>query len=902
MNSDRTKTGLSSSSPNLFQFGLDVTDEEWLGRIRRATRSPILGRLGEYELLAEINRGAQGVVYRARRTGEDGDVAIKRLLAGAFATGAARARFERELEAVGALNHPNIVRSVGIGSSDRHPLLVMEWIDGVPVDRWADQSRNRGVAVSAVLDVFLEICYAVHHAHQRGVIHRDLKPSNILVDAVSRPHLLDFGLAKTLSACADHSTTVTGTSDFLGTPAYAAPEQVRGNHGAVDVRTDIYALGVIFFRMLTGRLPFDSARGLADLLADIQHVEAAKPSRLNRALNDELDAIIGKAMAKDADRRYASVDALMADLRRYQAGDPVEARRGRRWYEWRKTIRRHRAAAGVLLALLLVVASTTLILWRMYVQQGRLLAQVTSARDAETRARTSAQQQQMVLEQLLSAAAGIGKGADVEVRRAWLDEATRLVAETILDDSSAQAAAHDAIGRTYQSLALYPEAEVHLRTALDLRRSVHAEDHPDLAAGLNHLGTLLQDRNRFSEAEPFLREALAIRQRLYTIDHAALADSLNSVGLILQYRREYSAAHEMHNEALEMQRRLVGDNHADVGHTLALIGTGHLNQSQYAAAESVFQEALEIYRALFGEDHREVAGAKVNLAKALFNLGEYAEAEPLFREAIASSRGLLGDSHDNVAWGLHRLGVLLHAKGDYGEAESSLRESWAIYRRCFGDQDPYVAMVLDSLGTLLMDRGDLQSARPMFDEALAIQERLHPSDGPSVMWQQNRLAEWLEHVDDDAAEPLLRQVLDVRDAAGGVEYPYVARCMNSLARLLLAHGEYQDAEALLVEALELRRGKLGPEHPDVGQSLVNLAMVLSADERFTEADEVAQRGIDLQRHTLGNDHPEIARSLLELADIADALGDSARAAQVRREANDICSRRECLIEPTRFSK
>ncbi len=894
MNRDSAESGLPSSSPDLSRFGLDVSDEEWLGRVRCATRAPCLGRLGEYELLAEISRGAQGVVYQARRIDAVGPVAIKRLLAGAFATGVARARFERELEAVATLSHPNIVRSVEIGSSERHPLLVMEWIDGVPIDRWADQSRSPGQNIDAVLNVFLETCDAVHHAHQRGVIHRDLKPSNILVDAAGRPHLLDFGLAKITGADAALGSTVTGTNDFLGTPAYAAPEQVRGEQVAVDVRTDVYALGVILFRMLTGCLPFDSTRGLADLLADIQHTEAARPSRLNRALRHDLDAIIGKAMAKDADWRYASVDALVADVRRYLNDEPVEAQRGRRWYELRKTIQRHRAAVGVLLTVLLIVSGAALALWMMYVRQGQFLAQVTSARDAEARARHSALQQQNVLEELLSAAAAIGKGTDLDVRRAWLDEATRLVEIDLLDEPNAQAAAHDAIGRTYQSLGLYPEAENHLRRALELRRLAHPEDHPDFAASLNHLGALLQDRNRFAEAEPFLRDALSMRQRLHTTDHPDLAESLNSAGLILQHRHEYSAAHAMHNQALEMQRRLFGNQHADLAHTLNLIGNLHLRQSQFASAESQFRDVLGIYCALFGMDHREVAGAKVNLAKALFNLGEYTNAEPLFREAVDGYRRLLGNAHDNVAWGLHRLGVLLHAKGDFADAESSLREALEIYRRCFGNDDHYVALVLNSLGNLLMDRGHLPSARPLFDEAVAIQERLRPLEGPGAAWRLNRVAEWLERAGDhDAAAPLLHQIIDDPNQAEAMEFVYVVRCMNSLARIHVARGEHMAAEALCRRALELRRDNLGAEHPDIGQSLVNLAGVLRVEGRLDEADALVQQGIELQRRALGNDHPELARSLNEVASIADALGNPARAHEALHEGSQICARREC---------
>jgi len=880
-------------------LGLDVPDEEWLAQVRRATRARCLGHLGGYELLEEISRGAQGVVYRAWDVRQRRIVAVKRLLAGTFATGPARARFEREMEAAAALQHPNIVRGLAVESTEPHPLLVMEWIDGVPIHRWADESKARGQDQGVVLGVFLKVCDAVHHAHQRGVIHRDLKPSNVLVDANGEPHLLDFGLAR-LTAPGDlRSMSLTGTSDFLGTPAYAAPEQVRGDHRAVDVRSDGYALAVILFRILTGRLPFDHARNLPELLTSIQQDDPARPSSLNRTLNDEIDAIIGKAMAKEADRRYASVDALAADVRRYLAGEPVEAQRGRRWYEWRTTIRRHRTAAITAGVFLIVVTGAVVALTAMYARQGRFLAQVTTARDAEAAARHAAQRQQQVLESLLAAAAGIGQGTDLDVRRAWLDEATRLVEAELLDDPAAQAGAYDAIGRTYQSLALYAEAEQHLRTALDLRSTTYAGDHSEVATSLAHLGELLQDRNRFSDAEPFLRAALAMRQRLFGSDHPDVAESLNTVGLILQSRHEFAEAEAVHREALDMRLRLHGGAHKEVAYCLNHIGNALLNRSQFAAAETEYRRALDIYRGLLGDEHRDVAATKINLGKALFHRGDYAAAEPLFREAIASSRRLLGDGHDNVAWGLHRLGVVLHAKGDYAEAEAALRESLSIYRRCFGAGDPYVAVVLNSLGTLLLDRGNIPAAKPIFDEALAIQQGLLAPDNPEFTWQLNRLAEWHERAGRfDEAEPLLRQALTQGAYAFGSDYPNLVRTLDSLSRVVLARGDYEEAEALLVEALETRRGKLGEEHPDVGQSLVNLGSLYRVTGRLDEAVALIEKAIELQRNTLGGDHPELARSLAALALVCDAQNELASAGEARAEALAICQQRECPPEPS----
>lgn len=891
----RSNDSASGSRPlELAVFDLEASDAKWLARIRRAAKPVSLGQLGDYELLEEVCRGAQGVVYRARRTGETGLVAVKRIIAGAFATNVARARFERELEAVAAIDHPNVVRAVGHDACVDAAILVMEWIDGIPIDQWADQRRDTHHQLKAILDVFLVACDAVHHAHQRGVIHRDLKPSNILVDVAHQPHLLDFGLAKMGRQDQADFARVTGTNEFLGTPAYAAPEQVRGEQATVDIRTDVYALGVILFRMLTGRLPFDSGRGLADLLADIQSAQAARPSQLNRALPDELDAIVGKAMARDVDRRYASVDGLAADLRRFLCGEAVEAKRGRRWYELRKAIQRHRTAATAVFTILVVVAGAASGLWMMYARQGRLLVQVTAARDAQTRAHQSARRQQKVLEELLAAAAGIGKGADLEVRRAWLDEAARLVQADLTDDPAAQATAHDSIGRTYQRLGLYTEAEEHLRAALELRKMIYFEDDPDFAGSLHHLGDLLQDFNRFAEAEPFLHEALAMRRRLFAGDHAELAESLESVGLIFQFRKDYAAAEELHSQALAMNRRMYGEADVHVAHDLDLMGTLRINQNRYHDAELAFRVALRIYIGSLGEEHRNVAAVKINLAKTLFQEAAYAEAETLFRESIATSRRLLGDRHDNVAWGLHRLGVLLHAAGEYDEAESTLRESLAIYRQCFGDRDPYVATVLNSLGTLQLDRGDLGTAKLNFDEAIAIRRMLLAPDDPRLDWFLNRLGEWYAATgDNDQAEPILRAALGARHLAMDVDSTYVGRTLDNLARLLSKRGLSKEAQASLEESLALRRAILGEDHPDIGREMVSLGFVRGLASELGAGRELIEQGLIIQRSKLNPYHPELARSLLTLARWCTEHADHACAGDALVEAGQICKQRAC---------
>ena len=258
--------------PSLDGFGFDLPDDDWLDRLRESEAQLNLGRIGSYELIEEVSRGGQGVVFRARQPGTQREIALKRLLAGSFATASMRRRFEREVEAAAALNHPNIVTVFGCETVDGNPQLAMEWVDGVPVTEWV---RPRGTdAVSRdpeeTLSVFLRIADAVQHAHSRGVLHRDLKPSNVLVDRDGEPHVLDFGLAKRVDVDSAADVTLTGSADFLGTPAYASPEQFHTDELTLDARSDVYSLGVLLFELLTGESPYGATRNVSELIACVE--------------------------------------------------------------------------------------------------------------------------------------------------------------------------------------------------------------------------------------------------------------------------------------------------------------------------------------------------------------------------------------------------------------------------------------------------------------------------------------------------------------------------------------------------------------------------------------------------------------------------------------------------------
>ncbi len=711
------------------RFGFDLPDEAWLERLRTAA-APCRGqRLGQYELLGEIRRGAQGVVLRARQPGTGRIVALKRLLHGSLSTPEQRIRFERECEAACALNHPNIVAVYGFEYVDDQPVVAMEWVQGLPIDRWARCGKDGPHQPPAVvLDVFLKVCEALQHAHQRGVIHRDLKPGNILITQASgdglthEPKVLDFGLAKRIEHSATSSAPLTASRDFMGTPAYASPEQIRGEHQRVDTRSDVYSLGVVLYELLTGRLPFDPNQGVAALFDSIRTAEPPPPSRICPDVDADLDAIVRKAMSKEPSQRYASVDALAADIRRFRRYEPVEARRAQRGYAVRMFVRRHRTALATVAAFVLTLAASAISVGVMYVRQAAVLQQVERARNDETAARLDAQRIQGVLGRLLMHVAEVGAGADASVRRDMLGEARQMVDSELRDAPAAQAEALSAIGQTYQQLALYDEAEACLKRALQLTIELADERSLATAAALDRLGEAQQARSHYADAENNFRKALLLRQSMLAGDDPAIAESLHNLGNALSNRERFTEALHAYGAALELRRRVLGECRRETIRSIQGVGVAYANLGDLETAEAYLREALDLAREALGPEDADTIATDVALGKVLFARGDLDGAEELLRRGLAAYRVQFGDRHDAVAWAAHRLGTVLHARGEWDEAEPLLREARETYRLVLGEDDPFVGFVCESLAELLDDAGRGAEAAAMHAEAERIRD------------------------------------------------------------------------------------------------------------------------------------------------------------------------------------
>ncbi len=718
----------------LESFGFDQADDSWMERLRDAEAPLPFGFLGRYELKEEASRGGQGVVYRAVEKGCDRPIALKRLLGGSFATASMRRRFEREMEALNALDHPNIVSAFAMDIVDGAPVLAMEWITGVTITQWAAGNGARRPP-DELMGTFLTVCEAVNHAHQRGVIHRDLKPSNILIEASGNPHVLDFGLAKLVDPAAWPDRRSAVTDQFVGTLAYASPEQLRGRPNELDVRSDVYSLGVILYEMLTGRLPYELGETVATAALAIEHGEPIRPSTVGEHVDQDLEAITLKALAKDKAARYQSVDALAADLRGYLAGEPISASVPSGLSHLLKILRSHTLAATFAATVFVVVTAFAAVVATLAFRVAHERDLAVVARSSETEARGRAEQEaakaravSAFLQDMLAAVDPMrGNAGDITVHEV-LNAAAAQIDEEFAGQTDLEAAVRQVIGITYHSLGWYDAAEPQFRRALEIRESVHQGDHADLADVMNELGHLMTSKGRYADAEQLLRAALRMRRAVLGNDHADVATSLNNLGKVLIRRGAGDDAEPPFREALAIRRRVLGDEHELTVTSLGNLAACLHSQGEYEQAEALYRQSIDLERRI-RENHQDQGAYLHNLGVLLRDTGRYDEAEAVLRQSLKLKRETLSGDHPWVGFTLSALGKLLYLAGRYEQAEAMLRETLAVYARTMDDQHPRVVEAKVNLGNTLAACGDYATAEPFLRAGYdGLRERAIPGD------------------------------------------------------------------------------------------------------------------------------------------------------------------------------
>ena len=886
-------------------------------------------RIGRFRLVRPIGEGGFGVVFEAEQEEPvRRRVALKVIKLG-MDTKQVVARFEAERQALAMMDHPNIAKVLDGGTTPAgRPYFVMELVAGQPITDYCDAES---LSLSARLELFVQVCGAVQHAHQKGIIHRDLKPSNVLVTlqdpgSPGVPKVIDFGIARATEGPLAGATVSTQLHQFLGTPAYMSPEQAGITGLDIDTRSDIYSLGVLLYELLTGRTPFDAQElakeGLEAIRRTIREVEPPRPStrlstlhaealtatarqhgtesaRLLKLVRGDLDWIVMKCLEKDRARRYEGASGLARDVERHLNNEPVTAAAPGALYRVAKFVRRHRVglatAAALVLLLAAGVAGAVVSTWQAVLakkaerQQSLLRQQAQAAEEASrTEAATSRQVAKFLTDMLDGVGPSVALGRDTKLLHEILDKTAERVGKDLKNQPEVEAQLRNTIGDVYAELGDYAKAADMIRQALALRKSVFGEKHPRVADSLHDLGALLKDQGKPAEAEVLFRRALSQRRELLGNEHPEVAGSLDAIGVALTEQGKLTEAEEFHRQALALRKKLFGDEHLDVAVSLHNLGNVLLMEGKNSEAETIFRQVLSMRKKLLGSEHPLLATTLGNLGTALWYENKFSEAETAYREALAMQRKLMGDEHPDVATSLHNLACVLQAQGMLWEAEPLCKQALEMRRKLLGADHPLFASTLSALATIYQGQGRFAEAEITQRDALAIQRKRLGPDHLDIAVSLNNLGDILRVKGKFAeAETETRSSLAMMRKIFGDTNQFVAYPLTTLANVLRDQGKFAEAETTERATLALRTNSVGGEHPEVAQSLNDLGVILAAQGRLADAEPLLREALAMRCKLLGKEHPDALDSLNALANVLQQRGNLTEAKSLARECCDL---------------
>ncbi|HWL94927.1 MAG TPA: tetratricopeptide repeat protein, partial [Phycisphaerae bacterium] len=815
----------------------DVLVRELL-RGRRTSETP---SIPGYSELRELRRGGQGVVFLGKQLSTRRTVAIKLVLDGALASREARRRFEREIELVATLRHPNIVRVYDSGQTEDGRLYyIMEYIEGAGLDELISAVPSARIAgngssaadvllraplapavgdgaspaplmdfserfhsASDVLVMFAKICDGVQHAHQQGVIHRDLKPSNVRIDREGEPHVLDFGLAKAADASVE-ATQFSRAGNFMGSLPWASPEQAEGSHLQVDVRSDVYSLGVILFQLLTGEFPYRIDGTLRESLQIIQDSAPRSPRELRPEISDEVATIALKCLAKESDRRYQSAGELARDIRRYLAGEPIEAKRDSAWYSVRKSLDRYRTAvrAGSVLLIALLLFSAGMVWLRgRAVTAERLAAQrlndlevahraeVAGRKALEVQVGHTRQVRDFLDKTLRAVDPWKHPGRDLGPLRELLDSAVARLKGAFPNQPAVEAAIAGTLGWDYRELGLFDSAETLLRRAYELSQEAAGAEHVDTLAALTQLATLMTERGRHEEAEALFRELHAIQERTLGAEHPDTLVTLNNLALDIDWQGRSSEAEALYRKALEAQTRLLGPGHQDRLHTLNNLAACLPALGKMDEALGLQHELIEEWMAVVGVDDPETLQARMNLATLLIQAGRLAEAEDLLRDLVGTFETVLTPKHPLTILAMHNLASVVSSRGRHDEGLALARRAFDAQVAFAGSEHPTTLNRKNELACSLMELKQWDEAIPLARELHEQSVRTLGSGDWRTLNTAGNLAFALNQTGKtDEAEAIWNQVIAEADPDKEATLGFVATARANLAALRADQG------------------------------------------------------------------------------------------------------------------
>jgi serine/threonine protein kinase len=777
---------------------------------QRPEQSELQGtQIGPYKLLQRIGEGGMGAVYLAEQAEPVHRHVALKIIKPDIDSELIIARFEQERQALAMMDHPHIAKVLDGGrTASGRPYFAMELVKGVPITTYCDQRR---LPPKKRLELFIPVCHAVQHAHQKGIIHRDLKPSNVLIalyDGQPVPKIIDFGVAKALGKKLTEQTMFTEVGSIVGTLEYMAPEQAELNNLDIDTRADIYSLGVLLYELLTGSPPFTSKQlrraALTEMLRMIKEVEPPKPSaqlsssaelpniaakreleprHLTKMVSGELDWIVMKALEKDRNRRYETANGLAGDLQRYLADEPVQAGPPSAWYRTKKFVHRNKAAvlAGALIFLALTggLIGTT---WGLH--------RAVRERDEKEQARKAEFEQRQRAEQ--------------NEKRADLQAAIAVAINEFLQDDVLRLAD----SRRQGSRGMSPDPNLTVKEAV--RRAAERiedrfHDKPQLEAAIRQaIGDALCGMGEARRAVPHMERALEIREaQLGSHDRETLL-TMNNLASALREAGRPKEGTVLHERTLQRRKEAFGMDDRDTLVSMNNLAVAYRQSGRLAEAERLNRECWDRRKRVLGADHALTLSSLLNLAYTRRKTGKVGEAIPMFEEVVGGYRAKLGGQHP---WTIVSMGALADAYRDAGRLDEAVRlheEAEALARATFGPDHPDTVIHMNNLALAYRDAGRL-------DEAL----------------------------------PLCEQVLDFRRAHLRPRHPHTLGSLTNLAALYSYLGYASKAEPLMEEAWKGMSELRGPHHLETQHYLKSLEQIRTAKEVTKPYEEsLAKNGPD----------------------------------------------------------
>jgi serine/threonine protein kinase/tetratricopeptide (TPR) repeat protein len=878
--------------------------------------------IGPYRLLQQIGEGGFGVVFMAEQISPVRRMVALKVIKPGMDTRQVIARFESERQALALMDHPNVAKVLDAGATaSGRPYFVMELVKGVPITEFCDRNHLRP---DQRLNLFLDACRAIQHAHQKGVIHRDIKPNNVMVtlhDGIPVVKVIDFGLAKATAQQLTKRTLFTAYGEMLGTPVYMSPEQAEMSGLDIDTRTDVYSLGVLLYELLTGTTPLKLERLRRAAYAEMQRIireeEPPRPSarlsslggsatilagnrgldvkHLVKVLIGDLDWIVMKSLEKDRNRRYDTPGNFAEDIDRYLRHEEIVARPPSKVYKLRKFVQRNR---GVVLTTIVVavalVAGTAIATWQA-LRAKRAEATAVASAAAEKTAREDAQAREAETKEVLNfvekkifAAARPkdqdgGLGYDVKLADA-LKSSLPFVEKSFPKQPLVEARLRMTLGQSFLFLGDFPSAAQQGEAARALYTQFRGFDAPDTLTSMLKLANAYEALGRHAEALKLREDTLALHRAKLGPDHADTLTCMTNLANTYGYLGRLQEAYKLREETLTLSKAKLGPDHPITLLSMNNLAYSYLDFGRNADALKLREETLSHRKAKLGPDHPDTLRSMQDLAASYRLAGRNADALKLHEQTLPIQKDKLGADHPDTLMGMHLLGLCYHDLGRYAEAVKLQEETLALRKAKLGPDHPAVLASIDALANTYGDLGRYADEFKMRTEEVALFKAKFGARHPDTLSSMHNLADCYRELRrcGDAAK-LFEDVLAVRKVVLPRNHPDTLRNMADLAVCYHDLGRNDEALKLQLEAIALRKSTLGPDHPDTLSSMIEVANCYDSLGRNAEALKLREGALELHRVKMGTAHPQTLTCMNDLASSYDQLGRLTDALKLREK-------------------